>query len=190
MPIIAGRASAAVGAGFSRVVAAGYAGPFGAYDALASVTVGATAVSSISFDGVPSGYKHLQIRGSLLGSSTNDDVTAQFNGLTSGYSLHELRGNGATVVSTSGTNTSFVYVGTNALTTTFPTVFVMDILDYANTSKSKISRVLQGKDSNGGGTFSVFSGLHHGTTAAITSIKISCGGTFTQYSSFALYGVK
>jgi hypothetical protein len=191
MPIIAGRASAAYGAGFAAITAPPYLGPFGAFDALSTVTVGATAVSEIYFLGVPTGYKHLQIRGSLLGSSTNDDVLAQFNGATSGYAYHEMRANGSTVTSGGSANTTGFYVATNALSTSFPTVFVMDVLDYASTSKNKTAKILQGKDSNGGGTISLFSGLYHGTTNPITSIRIyAAGGNFNQYSSFALYGVK
>jgi hypothetical protein len=191
MPIIAGRASAAYGAGFAAITAPPYLGPFGAFDALSTVTVGATAVSEIYFLGVPTGYKHLQIRGSLLGSSTNDDVLAQFNGATTGYAYHEMRGNGSTVTSGAGASTTGFYVGTNALDANNPTVFVMDVLDYASTSKNKTSRILQGKDSNGGGTLSFFSGLYYGTTNAITSIRFyAAGGNFNQHSSFALYGVK
>lgn len=193
MPIIAGRASAAYGAGFAAITAPPYLGPFGAYDSLATTTVGATAVSSITFAGIPTGYKHLQIRASVLGSSLNADIIAQFNGVTTSnnYSLHELRGNGSTVAASSGVNGTGFYVATNALTTTFPTVFVMDILDYGNISKNKTVRVLQGKDSNGGGSVSLFSGLYHGTTNPITSIRVfTSGGDFNQYSSFALYGVK
>ena len=45
------------------------AGPVGAYDALATVTVGSGGVSSITFAGIPTGYKHLQIR--QIAKSTN-----------------------------------------------------------------------------------------------------------------------
>ena len=191
MPIIAGRASAAYGAGFGAVTTVPFLGPFGAYDALGTVTVGATAVPSIDLIGIPSGYKHLQIRATIFGSSLNDDILARFNGVTNNYSYHEMRANGSTVTSGASANTTGFYVATNALSTTFPTVFVMDVLDYTSTSKTKTSRILQGKDSNGGGTISLFSGLYHGTPSAITSIRIyAASGNFNQYSSFALYGVK
>ena len=193
MPIIATRASAAYGAGFAAITAAPYAGPYGAYDSLASITVGATSVSSIEFSAIPTNYKHLQIRASVLGSSTNDDILAQFNGVTtsSNYAYHELRGAGSTATSGASANTSAFYVATNALTTSVPAVFIMDVLDYGKTSKTKTSRILQGKDNNGSGSVSLFSGLYHGTTNAITSIKIyPASGNFTQYSSFALYGVE
>ena len=167
--------------------------PDGAYDALATVTVPSGGLADITFAGIPSTYKHLQIRASVLGSSLNQDIFAQFNGVTasSNYSLHELRGNGATVSASAVTSTTGFYLATNALTTTFPTVFVMDLLDYASSSKNKTSRILQGKDANGSGTISLFSGLYYGATNAVTSIRIfPSGGSFNEHSQFTLYGVK
>jgi hypothetical protein len=165
----------------------------GAFDALSTRTLTSSA-SEVIFLGIPSGYKHLQIRATVLGSSQNDDVLAQFNSIstTNNYAYHELRGNGAaSVTSGSAANTSGFYLATNALDTTVPTVFIMDIHDYASNLKNKTTRVIQGKDSNGGGTVSLFSGLYHGTQNPITSIRIyAASGNFNQYSSFALYGVK
>lgn len=168
--------------------------PDGAFDALATVTVPSGGVADITFAGIPSTYKHLQVRASVLGSSLNQDIVVQYNGVTasSNYSWHELRGVGSgTPTSGAGTSTTGFYAATNALTTTFPTVFVMDVLDYASTSKNKTSRILQGKDANGSGTISLFSGLYYGTTNAVTSIRIfPSGGNFNEYSQFTLYGVK
>lgn len=168
--------------------------PQGAYDALSTVTVPSGGVASVEFAAIPQGYKHLQIRASVLGSSLNSDIVGQFNGVTasSNYSWHELRGVGSgTPTSSAGTSTTGFYVATNALTTTFPTVFVMDLLDYASTSKNKTSRILQGKDANGSGTISLFSGLYYGTTNAVTSIRIfTPAGNFNEYSQFTLYGVR
>lgn len=165
----------------------------GSYDAIGVVDVGSGGQSTVDFTSIPQTYKHLQIRASVLGSSLNADIVGQFNGITasSNYSWHELRGNGASVSSLAGTSTTGFYLATNALTTTFPSVFVMDLLDYASTQKNKTSRILQGKDANGSGTISFFSGLYYGTTNAVTSIRIfPSGGNFNQYSSFALYGIK
>lgn len=168
--------------------------PQGAYDALATITVPSGGVADITFAAIPSTYKHLQVRGSVLGSSLNQDIIGQFNGITasSNYSWHELRGVGSGTPSSSGAaNAAGFYVATNALTTTFPTVFVMDVLDYASTSKNKTSRILQGKDANGSGTISLFSSLYYGTTNAITSIRMyPSAGNFNEYSQFTLYGVK
>lgn len=167
--------------------------PAGAYDALATVTVPSGGAADVTFAGIPTGYKHLQIRASVLGSSAAADIVAQFNGITasSNYALHELRGNGSSATATAATSTTGFYVATNALSTTNPAVFVMDVLDYTSNSKNKTSRILQGRDSNGSGTVSLFSGLYYGTTNAITSIRIYPPvGVFNQNSIFALYGVK
>jgi len=70
--------------------------PAGAYDALATVTVGSTAVSDITFTGIPTGYKHLQIRGILLSSSGQNNLSLRCNSDTAAnYSSHQLQGDGA-----------------------------------------------------------------------------------------------
>ena len=69
---------------------------------------------------------------------------------------------------------------------------VLDILDYANTSKYTTARILGGIDINGsGGNIRLDSGVWM-NTAAVTSLTISptTANNFVQYSSFALYGIK
>ena len=68
---------------------------------------------------------------------------------------------------------------------------VIDILDYANTSKYKTARLLGGADQNGSGEVWSHSGNWRNTTA-ISSIKLleAVTGNFVQYSHFALYGIK
>jgi hypothetical protein len=202
MPLIATRASAAYGAGFSRVVGPPpYAGPFGAYDALASVTVGATAVSTVTFAGIPSDYKHLQIRimaRNNSGTGGLDFIRAKFNSdATSGnYRGHYLYANGSTAsvgaVSGATSGLPICEVANNTNTSNAYAVGIADILDYANTSKYKTTRSLTGGDFNdsSGGILSI-SGLYMSTNA-ITSIElVSASGTgFIQYSNFSLHGVR
>ena len=66
--------------------------------------------------------------------------------------------------------------------------FIVDILDYANTNKYKTMRALDGFDANGSGYAVLWSGNWR-STSAVSTITIT-GGTFAQYSSFALYGIK
>ena len=65
----------------------------------------------------------------------------------------------------------------------------MDILDYSNTNKNKTLRQLAGTDNNGNGVVGLSSGLWQ-STAAVASIDITAIGSFSQYTSFALYGIK
>jgi hypothetical protein len=67
---------------------------------------------------------------------------------------------------------------------------VIDILDYANTSKYKTIRTLSGWDKNGGGNVGLSSGLWL-STSAISSIVIgSQTGNLVTNTQFALYGIK
>jgi hypothetical protein len=67
---------------------------------------------------------------------------------------------------------------------------VLDLLDYASTSKFKTVRALNGRDVNGSGFIFFESGLYQSTTA-VSQIAITCSaGNFAEYSSFALYGCK
>jgi hypothetical protein len=176
--------------------------PSGAYDSLASVTLSASA-SSVTFTGVPSGYKHLQIRGIAQSNRATypDSLQMQLNGDTgANYSNHYLFGNGSSLTavgyaSQNQINTSST-VPSNSYTTSMFGASVIDILDYNNTNKYKTVRLLSGADTNGtaGGGYYPTIGLYSGVwlnTNAITSITLLMGSSsFTQYSSFALYGVK
>lgn len=198
MPIIATRASAAYGAGFGAVTTVPYAGPFGAYDSLATVTLSAS-TASVTFAGIPSGYKHLQIRYLVKTSraAVNDYAKLEINAdtTTTNYRSHTLNADGAAVYA--GTTANAIDIGgfpgnTNA---SMFGVGVLDFLDYANTNKYKTIRTLDGFDQNsastGAGYIELASGLWM-STSAITSIKFTSGtsSNFVQYSSFALYGVK
>jgi hypothetical protein len=163
-----------------------------AFDSIATVNVGAGGSSSIDFTSIPSTYKHLQIRTMSLSARANDDIAMQFNGDTAtNYSQHRIVASGSTVSSYGFSNTSFVEAGFSSAGSSFPSVVVMDILDYQNTNKYKTTRYLNGTDSNGGGYLIYESGSWR-STSAITSIKLYIPGSysFTQYSQFALYGVK
>lgn len=165
--------------------------PSGAYDSIATTTVGAGGTSSITFSSIPSTYTHLQIRGLSL-NSANVDYVLRYNGDSgSNYRGHVLYGDGSSAIAANtfgGTYTGNDIAFNSG--TTYPVAFVTDILDYANTNKNKTLRGLYGTDANGSGQIVLISGLWM-NTSAVTSITITAvSGTFSQYSSFALYGVK
>lgn len=166
----------------------------GSFDSIATfVSPGAT---SVTFSSIPSTYKHLQIRGIANNGETSgyNNQGLRFNGDTSSsYSVHRLTGDGATP--TAGSQTSATQI--NDIFRIPPTssgyfgAFVIDILDYTSTSKTKAVRVYTGGDSNGSGWIGIHSGLWYATPTAITSITINSSvGNFGTNSSFALYGIK
>jgi hypothetical protein len=189
------------------VIASGITGqlnvwsPQGGYDALATVTVG-TAVSSITFSGIPADYKHLQVRGlfrSDKSADTNADLYLYLNGDTStaNYTRHYLRGNGS-VASSLGFAASAVPVAGEAPAASSPSnVFgatVIDILDYGNLNKFKNVRTFHGDSQNSGTTQSniyLTSSLWMNTHRVNSlTFALQASTNFVTNSTFALYGVK
>jgi len=163
------------------------------YESIATVT--GSGSTGITFSSIPQTYKHLQVRAISVSSTYNSGRT-RFNGDTTNanYATHVLFGGGASAGSGAevGSQSGFVFPFFSALgsSTTIPTGFVLDILDYTNTNKNKVIRGLSGTDSNGSGYIELISGVWL-STSAITSLSINIAtGTIATNSSFALYGIK
>ena len=174
-----------------------------AYDSIATVIVGAGGASSVSFTSIPSTYSHLQIR--VLGrcdaaGSDRESLSVMMNSdNATNYTSHFLVGNGSTVSSSSligvtGSNNqlggSSVITGSTAPANTFG-MSIIDILDYTDTNKYKVTRSLNGQDqNNSSGRLNLISGLWL-STAAITSLTLTVGtGNFISNSVFELYGIR
>lgn len=163
----------------------------GDFESIATATPSGT--GTLTFSSIPSTYAHLQIRGIYSGSVAERSLLLRCNSDTgSNYSWHELSGNGSTVGAGAGANASGIYVGyaSNTTTNTYPSPFVIDILDYANTNKYKTIRSLNGNDLNGSGWAILYSGSWR-STSAVSSITLYLNsGNYNTYSHFALYGIK
>ena len=162
------------------------------YESISTVPVTST-VGYIEFTSIPATFKHLQIRAIAQGA-TSGSVLATFNSDTgANYSNHHLQGDGASVTAQGSASTTSINICRNggiSTTANIFSAFVIDILDYANTNKYKTTRALNGHDLNGSGKINFESGNWR-STSAISTIRLTQNGTgFTQYSSFALYGVK
>lgn len=162
------------------------------YESIATVTIG-TAQSTITFSSIPSTFKHLQVRGILQisGGDTEAKLTLNGDSTSSNYATHQLLGDGSTAASYATANSGFIKTGINnsASGSNFGAM-VVDILDYANTSKNKTVRTLTGADTNGGGYIRFASGFWNSTAATTSLTFTASSGNFNQYSSFALYGIK
>lgn len=167
------------------------------FESIATVTVGSGGASSIEFTSIPGTYQHLQVR--LLGRTTSAVATTnfrtRFNSDTgSNYALHRIDASGASVSAVgypSLDRMDFDRIAGASATASIFGASVLDILDYATTSKNKTVRGFGGCDTNGGGYLMVESGLWM-STSAITTIYMepTGGGNWVQYSTAALYGVK
>jgi hypothetical protein len=172
------------------------------YESIATTTLG-SATASVTFTSIPATYTHLQIRcytqivRATFGIASG---SVQFNSDTgSNYSTHYLRGLGSGGGDSGGTaNTTYMVMSDGMWGTSTGGTFgvsIIDVLDYANTSKYKTAKALSGTDYNGviagyGGFVGLLSGSWRNTNA-ITSITFtSTDGNLNTYSSFALYGIK
>ena len=139
--------------------------PSGAYDSIATVNVGAGGQSSISFTSIPSTYKHLQLRMMVRLSDAGASAGPIFrmnSDSGSNYSYHLLSANGTSVGSAGAASQTFEHFENtiaNGSTANAFGVYIIDILDYADTTKYKTTRTLAGWDANGSGQVSFDSGL-------------------------------
>lgn len=158
-----------------------------------------SSVSYIEWTSIPTTYTHLQVRGIVLGSSATatGGLFCQFNGDTNAnYTTHLLGGNGSVASAYSATGRTAVdmygYYDNIISTGSFPIAFVMDILDYKSTNKTKTIRINSGMNKNGSNYGEIFlkSSAWLATPQAINSIKIYINGqNLAANTSIALYGV-
>jgi hypothetical protein len=182
------------------IFASSMLGAVGDYESIATVTVGSGGSSSIAFTSIAGTYQHLQVRfiarTTATGATDGGFMTVRFNDISSAaayYGQHWLRGNGtAAAAGADGTATNLYMerISTDQQTSNAYGAGVIDILDYTNTNKNRVTRQLIGYDANGSGQIYLGSGMLL-STPAVTKIEIfPNSGNFKQYSSFALYGIK
>lgn len=172
------------------------------FESIATTTVGSGGASNVTFSSIPSTYTHLQIRGIAKSTSTSTSdnnalISASFNSDTtySNYRSHYMVGNGSSAAASNLQQSGFyAFVGDLITSATananmFSPV-IIDILDYRNTNKNKVTRSYSGSERNGTGQNWFCSGLWL-NTSSITNIVLSYSNSnFAEYSSFALYGIK
>jgi hypothetical protein len=168
------------------------------FESIATAT-GTGSSGTITFSSIPSTYKHLQIR--VLARSTEaasgfTNLQVQVNGdTTTNYSIHNLIGDGSSVSANGYGSQSLMELGAvvrNNEAANIMGVSIIDIIDYASTTKNKTFRSFAGWDANGSGRSFLLSGAWF-STSAINSLTIKIGGAsnyFTTNSTFSLYGIK
>jgi len=174
----------------------------GAYESIASAT-GTGSSGTITFTSIPSTYVALQLRGIAKTTGTASGVgsyriSANGVGGTS-YARHLLRGDGSTVGASGSPDLAYIdtYGGVATNNASFANMMgtiILDIHDYASTTKTKTFRLCAGVDlnftSSVAGTIELTSGLFN-STSAITSLSIVAGsGSWGTSTVFSLYGIK
>ena len=178
----------------------GAAGGGAAYESIASAT-GTGSSGTITLTSIPSTYASLQLR--IIGrhqDNTDPGPIQLFLRLnadtTSTLPYHWLDGDGATASAVGDNTATQMRIGllSNAnYTANNMGVTILDIHDYASTTRNKTFRSFSGVNNNDTtqGSVRLSSGLWM-NTAAITSLTFStnAGANFTTSTQFALYGIK
>ena len=165
---------------------------------IASSTVGAGGVGSITFSSIPATYTDLKITVSARGtnnSSSNDSVALVINGDTgNNYPARRLYGTGSVAGSDVNTSSTFAYTAyTGWASSTANTFGNTDIYipNYAGSNQKSMSSDGVSENNSATAYESLVAGLWTGTSA-ITSLNLApVNGTgWAQYSTFYLYGIK
>jgi hypothetical protein len=158
---------------------------------IASVTVGSGGASSIDFTSIPSTYTDLVIK---ISSRANVDTVSSlisFNGVTTNLSVRNLYGTGSATGSTSFSDAR-LYGNINSSVRTASTFANGEIYipNYAGSANKSISADAV-EENNGTTAFAGLSAALWSNTAAITSITLTPQtGSYVQYSTATLYGIK
>ena len=167
------------------ILAAAGAGGAGAFDLLAS-SVGDGSFSEVTFDNIPSGYSHLQLRWTAMQTSSSSTLGVRLNNDSGGnYTYQRIVGTGSVSTALFTGQTSYNLSGVNSSANVINTGY-MDLLDFSHASKNTTSRTTL-VDSN---RHIYLTGGVWDDTSPVTSIKIfnNPSNNFTTQSVFSLYG--
>jgi hypothetical protein len=180
-------------------------GPTGspaAYE-LISTTVLGSDTASVTFSGLgtsAAAYKHLQIRYAARSTSISnaDNIAIRFNSDSgSNYSYHALYGaDTSSALSMGGSSQTYAFLpSAGVASNSSANVFgpgIIDVLDFASTTKNKTIRALAGFNGTASANYSRISLSSNVwlSTSAITSITLSNSVLLTSGSRFSLYGLR
>jgi hypothetical protein len=164
-----------------------------------STTVLSSNTGWVNLTSIPSTYKHLQVRivGRCLQSGSSQSLVSMIcnSDQTNSYSWHRLFGDTSFVNAANAITQPYAYIGdvpTNGWNSNIFGAMIIDILDYASTSKFKTIRAQGGWSADGAGRSNLFSGLWQKTTA-INELSFSNQNNaqdWTAGTTFSLYGIK
>jgi hypothetical protein len=161
----------------------------GSYESIASSSP--TSGSAVTLSSIPSTYKHLQLRVFALTAANGGLFYLRLNGDSgTNYTRHLLSGDGSSVSAIGGTGQDYIQMSNAFSDNTYGFSMIIDIHDYASTSKYKTVRLSTGQDRNGAGTMTLRSGLWL-DTSAISSLSVTTDfSTFSSGTTISLYGIK
>lgn len=163
---------------------------------IASNTVGAGGVASITFSSIPSTYTDLCIKvsGRVDAAGNYQSIAMAFNGGSpaSAFTQRWINGNGSAASSSSyGANTTlypFYLPAAGATASTFGNGEIY-ICNYANTSMYKAISCDGVTETNATDARAEFNAMLWSSNNAVTSITLYGNTNFVQYTTATLYGI-
>ena len=164
------------------------------FELIASSTVGSGGASSIDFTSIPSTYTDLAIKLSLRNTSAGGPagfvLYYKLNTSTANFSWRFAGSDNTTVYSASGSDNLLSYIPGSSVTASTFASYDMYIPNYAG-STYKSSSLDTAIENNAAAGREIMTASLWSNTAAITSVGFyPDSGTFAQYSTAYLYGVK
>jgi hypothetical protein len=178
-------------------LSSGVAAATGSFESIASAT-GTGSSGTITFSSIPSTYASLQIRINGKGAENYNGpeyCILRVNGDTgTNYAYHALSGYGTGVQSYGDPSVNLIAIGeiiqNGSSVSNMTSAVIIDVHDYASTTKNKTFRSFSGSDRNGGGGATLFSGLWMNTNAISSISLINNGFNWTTQTTISLYGIK
>jgi hypothetical protein len=165
------------------------------FELIASSTVGAGGVASINFTSIASTFTDLVVKYSLRDSQSGyayGGMIIKFNSSSSGYTERVVYGTGSSAASATNSGSYFALeyvVQGSATASTFANGEIY-VPNYLSSNNKSMSADTVTENNAAGAVAGLTAGLWS-NSAAITSISLApTGGTFVQYSTAYLYGVK
>ena len=164
------------------------------YEPIATTTL-SSAAATVTFSSISGSYTDLVLVAKGYNATGDGSApTLYFNGDTgANYSDTELYGDGTSAGSNRRTSNTYITVyrsGGWDTTSTQPGMFIINVMNYANTTTYKTALIRSGSGDATYPSSETVVGLWRATPAAITSLTIGSGGTMATGSTFSLYGIK
>jgi hypothetical protein len=159
--------------------------------AIQTVTVGSGGASSIDFTNIPQTYTDLLLLTSLRNTSSSwEGWYLYFNNSNSNLSVRYLLGQGSAASSGSiSSGYGGTVPGANVTASTFENSCVY-VPNYAGSNNKSYSSDNVAENNSTVGYQNLIAGLWSQTSAITRFTIYPTGGTFVQYSSATLYGIK
>lgn len=160
---------------------------------ISTITVGSGGSGSIQFTSIPQSYTDLLVKYSFRNTTSNGTVYVYYNDNTTAanYTYKQAYGNGTSGTYDSQSEAFFGVINRSTYTTNTFSNGDIYIASYTNSLFNKLASAEAVSENNSTEAIASIWGRFWNQTSSITSIKfVPYIGTFDQYSSVSLYGIR